>query len=143
MKLLLDTVVFLRAILDKDLSPRAVQLLTDVENERYLSAVSSWEICIKYSKGRLRLPEIPEHFIPKHRHQLAAEELPLDEESVLHVTRLPQFGQVRSISSALDVLEVPVVMWLIVLLFLAEIIRQMPQNCGGVSRTAFKRCNAT
>jgi len=71
-------------------TPRAVQLITDVENERYLSAVSSWEICIKYSKGRLRLPEIPEHFIPKHRHQLAAEELPLDEESVLHATRLPQ-----------------------------------------------------
>ena len=90
MKLLLDTVVFLRGALGRDLSPRALQLLMDVENERYLSAVSSWEICIKYAKGRLPLPEIPELFIPKHRDALATEELPLHEESVLHITRLPQ-----------------------------------------------------
>ena len=90
MKLLLDTVTFLDAVLQpEDLSPRAKALLLDPENERYFSIVSSWEIAIKYSLGRLALPSDPSHFIPEHRTKLAAEVLPIDEESVLHVTRLP------------------------------------------------------
>ena len=90
MKLLLDTVTFLRGTLGEErLSARAAALLLDPENERYLSSISSWEICIKYSKGRLPLPERPERFIPNHREKLAIQELRLDEESAVHVSRLP------------------------------------------------------
>ena len=90
MRLLLDTVTFLDAVLrPKDLSARAKDLLLDAENERYFSVASTWEITIKYSAGKLLLPDHPEQFIPEHRNKLAAGLLPIDEESVLHVTRLP------------------------------------------------------
>src|SRR5690242_12152864 len=90
MKLLLDTVTFLDAVLrPEELSARAKDLLLNQENERYLSIASLWEIVIKYSAGKLTLPEPPDQFIPEHRHKLAADVLPIDEESVLHMTRLP------------------------------------------------------
>ena len=90
MKLLLDTVTFLDAVLQpEDLSARARDLLVDSENERYVSIASSWEIVIKYSMGKLALPADPANFIPEHRDRLAAEALPIDEEAVLHMTRLP------------------------------------------------------
>ena len=90
MRLLLDTVTFLRAVLgESELSPRARDLLLDENNERYLSTVSSWEIAIKYSLGSLPLPEAPDRFIPRHREALATQPLMLDEESALHLARLP------------------------------------------------------
>jgi PIN domain nuclease of toxin-antitoxin system len=90
MKLLLDTVTFLDAVLDpKSLSSRVKDLLVDPDNERYFSIVSSWEIAIKYSMGKLALPDVPERFIPEHRDKLAADTLAVDEESVLHIVRLP------------------------------------------------------
>lgn len=52
--------------------------------------VSSWEIAIKYVLGTLPLPEPPDRFIPRQRERLAVESLPLDEESALHLARLPQ-----------------------------------------------------
>ena len=55
----------------------------------YLSSASSWEICIKYSLGRLPLPDPPEDYIPprllrdnilglsvEHRHALETRALP-------------------------------------------------------------------
>ena len=90
MKLLLDTVTFLDAVLDpKSLSSRVKDQLVDPDNERYLSIVSSWEIAIKYAMGKLGLPDVPERFIPEHRGKLAADTLAVDEESVLHIVRLP------------------------------------------------------
>ena len=90
MKLLLDTVTFLQAAAKpEELSVRARSLLTDPENERYVSTVSSWEIAIKYSLKKLGLEKPPEHFIPQHRAKLGAETLPLYEESALHLVRLP------------------------------------------------------
>ena len=90
MKLLLDTVTFLDAVIaPKDLSAKAKDLLLDPDNERYFSIVSSWEIAIKYSAGKLILPDSPDRFIPEHRKKLAADILAIDEESVLHVVRLP------------------------------------------------------
>ncbi|HLH30157.1 MAG TPA: type II toxin-antitoxin system VapC family toxin [Terriglobia bacterium] len=90
MKLLLDTVVFLDAVLrPQDLSARARGLLLDADNERYLSIVSSWEIVVKYSLGKLALPADPQFFIPEHRNRLATDLLHLDEESVLQIPRLP------------------------------------------------------
>jgi PIN domain nuclease of toxin-antitoxin system len=92
MKLLLDTVTFLDAVLDpKSLPPRVRDLLLHPESERYFSIVSSWEIAIKYSVGKLALPDTPERFVPEHREALAVDALALDEESVLHIVRLPHF----------------------------------------------------
>ena len=90
MKLLLDTATFLNAVLDPDaLSGRARDMLLDPDNTRYLSSVSTWEIAIKHAAGKIELSDRPDRFVPEHRRHLAAETLPLDEESTLQVARLP------------------------------------------------------
>ena len=90
MKLLLDTVTFLRAAFSaEDISPRATDLLLHSDSEIYVSIASYWEIGIKLSKGKLSLPESPDQFLRLHREKIGAAILSLDEESVLHVTRLP------------------------------------------------------
>lgn len=90
MRLLLDTATFLWLITDApDLSSRARELFVDPGNEVYLSAVSAWEIAVKYALGRLPLPEPPERFVPTQRQHHGIEALPLDEEAALHLVKLP------------------------------------------------------
>ena len=90
MRLLLDTAAFLWVVSDaSELSRRVRELVVDPENDVYLSAVSAWEIAVKHALGRLPLPDLPERFVPEQRRQQGIEELPLDEESALHLTRLP------------------------------------------------------
>ena len=90
MKILLDTVAFLWIILD---SPRLTttvrEAFADPANEVYLSAISTWEIAVKYALGRLKLPVRPAEFIPAQREQHGIQFLPLDEQSTLHVIGLP------------------------------------------------------
>jgi PIN domain nuclease of toxin-antitoxin system len=89
-KLLLDTVTFLNAVLDPPaLSDRARELLLDSGNSRYLSTVSAWEIAIKYSLGKIELSAAPDQFVPLHRGHLGTKTLDLDEASALQLTRLP------------------------------------------------------
>ena len=90
MRILLDTVTFLWAVTDApDLSDDARELFVDPGNEIYLSSVSTWEIVIKHSLGKLPLPEPPSRFVPAQRKQHSIDVLPLDEEATLHLTRLP------------------------------------------------------
>lgn len=90
MNILLDTCTFLWIITgDKKLSARAREHFINPENEIYLSVISTWEISIKHSLGRLPLPEKPEQFIPTQRKRHGVKTLPLDEESALYLTRLP------------------------------------------------------
>jgi PIN domain nuclease of toxin-antitoxin system len=70
-------------------SPAARSHLLDPANEVYLSAVSAWEIEVKHALGKLTLPEPPERYIPAQRQARGIDALPLDEESALHVARLP------------------------------------------------------
>ncbi|MDF0652045.1 MAG: PIN domain nuclease [Nitrospira sp. LK265] len=90
MKLLLDTCTFLWLITDDPaLSNKARELFTDPVNEAYLSTVSVWEMVVKFSLDKLHLPEAPERFIPeqRERHQIA--KLPLEEQAVFYLPRLP------------------------------------------------------
>ena len=90
MKMLLDTVSFLWLILDSPrLSRAAREAFADPANDVYLSAVSTWEIAVKYSLGRLKLPAAPAQYIPDQRERHAIQFLPLDESSTLHLARLP------------------------------------------------------
>jgi len=90
MKLLLDTCTFLWLISDASaLSNQARELFSAPENETYLSTVSTWEIAIKHSLGRLSFPESPQRFIPVQREKHGIESLSLDEESTLQLLRLP------------------------------------------------------
>jgi len=89
-RLLLDTVTFLWLVAEPDaLGTRAREAIVDPGNEVFLSAVSSWEIAIKHALGRLPLPEPVDRFVPTERDRHGVDSLPLDEESTLHLTRLP------------------------------------------------------
>ena len=90
MRLLLDTCTFLWIVTGaSELSEVARKLFVDPANEVYLSAVSAWEISLKYSLRTLPLPESPSRFVPASRaaHRIAP--LPLDEAAALAVDRLP------------------------------------------------------
>jgi PIN domain nuclease of toxin-antitoxin system len=90
MKLLLDTCAFLWVAADAPaLSKRARGLFQSPEHEVFLSAASAWEIAINHALGRLRLPEPPERFVIEMREAHGIASLPIDEESALHVSRLP------------------------------------------------------
>ena len=54
-----------------------------------MSSATSWEIAIKSAKGTLRLPNPPEHLVPAARERYGLGSLPIDEESALHVAKLP------------------------------------------------------
>jgi PIN domain nuclease of toxin-antitoxin system len=59
-KILLDTHTFLWFIAgDMQLDNYARQLIEEPNNERYISTVSVWEITIKSSLGRLKVPSPP------------------------------------------------------------------------------------
>ena len=61
MKLLLDTCTFLWLTKgSKELSSEAIGAFADPKSEVYLSAVSAWEINVKYRLGRLSLPLPPD-----------------------------------------------------------------------------------
>jgi len=90
MKLLVDTCTFLWIVGGGGvLPPRVREVYQSPENEVYFSAVSAWEIALKYATGRLPLPEVPERLVPAERERRGMSALPLDEEAALHVLRLP------------------------------------------------------
>ena len=89
-KLLLDTCTLLwLASKPHRLSRTATDAYLDPENECYLSTASAWEIAIKYSTGRLPLPDRPERYVPRVRERSGIASLAVDEESALHTARLP------------------------------------------------------
>jgi len=89
-KLLLDTCTFLWLTKgSEDLSPIAMDVFTDPKNEVYLSAVSTWEIIVKYRLGKLSLPLSPDKFIPKERKRHLITSLDLSEQDTLHLSKLP------------------------------------------------------
>jgi PIN domain nuclease of toxin-antitoxin system len=90
MRILLDTHIFLWFISgDTQLSADVRDAIRDPDNEVYLSAISVWEILVKYQLGKLPLPEYPEIYIPRQRdlHQILS--LALDESSVAQLAKLP------------------------------------------------------
>ena len=90
MRLLLDTCSFLWIASAPAMLPAAVLAqFRNPDNEVFLSAASAWEIAIKHGLGRLPLPEPPERFVPAERAAHGISPLPIDEESALHLSRLP------------------------------------------------------
>lgn len=89
MRLLLDTCTFLWLIGGEPLSAAAAAAIRVPSNEVLLSAVSVWEIAVKYRAGKLLLPEPPDRLIPARRRTRGIASLGFDEESALQVLRLP------------------------------------------------------
>ena len=90
MKLLLDTHIFWWFIsADTQLPQKVRDAIRDSDNEVDLSAISVWEVIVKYQLGKLLLPESPEIYLPKQRdlHQISS--LPFNETSVIQLAKLP------------------------------------------------------
>ena len=88
MKVLLDTCVFLWLLTGERPFPERVKAhLTN--DELSLSVASVWEISVKFAKGTLRLPVPPSRLVPDARKRYGISSLPVDEESALHIVKLP------------------------------------------------------
>jgi PIN domain nuclease of toxin-antitoxin system len=85
---LLDTGVWLWSVGETArISKKAREVMVDISNDIFLSAVTSWEIAIKAASGKLHLPEPPDLYVPR---RMAAQGLrPL---AVSHAHALAVFG---------------------------------------------------
>jgi len=90
MKILLDTCEFLWLVSgDAKLSVSVSAAIRNPNNQVFLSAISFWEISVKYNLGKLPLPQPPALFIPRQREQHLITSLSLDEAAVVHLAGLP------------------------------------------------------
>jgi len=90
MRALLDTHAFLWWITnDPRVSKKVREIISDGENELFLSVASGWEMAIKAGLGRLQLPPNLEHFILEQMALNAIESLPVQMSHALHVYKLP------------------------------------------------------
>jgi PIN domain nuclease of toxin-antitoxin system len=91
MRVLLDTQCWLWMASAPDrLTERARSLVETTDNELYLSAASAWEIAIKHSLGKLRLPEPPTRYVPSRLDAMGITPLPIDHAHALRVDTLPR-----------------------------------------------------
>jgi len=90
MKVLLDTHTFLWWITDDPkLSLRVRGIISDGENEIFISAATGWEIAIKAQIGRLKLPDEPRLFILEQLKINGMKSLPIEMRHALHISTLP------------------------------------------------------
>lgn len=90
MRLLLDTQCWLWMQAEPDrFSSETRKLLLAPDNELFLSAVSSWEIAIKYALGKLPLPEPPSTYVPSRMQSSGVIGLAIEHAHALHVQSLP------------------------------------------------------
>lgn len=89
MKCLLDTATFLWMIFGEEarLSKRALRIVQESE-EIHLSAVSVWEIVIKYGIGKLSLKAHPKTWLPEIVLEMGLKSLPISQRHVLEVAEL-------------------------------------------------------
>lgn len=91
MKAILDTHAFLWWVLDNPkLSGTARNFIIDPNNTIYLSAVSGWEMAIKWSMGKLTLPDQPYSFVRQQLEINNFSPLPIQMNHGLYVHELPE-----------------------------------------------------
>ena len=89
MSVLLDTLVWLWMLAAPErLSPAARELVENVDTKLLLSAASSWEIAIKYSLGRLAIPEPPQRYVPERMRATGVNALAIEHTQALRVSAL-------------------------------------------------------
>jgi len=78
MSFILDAHTLLWTIADqKKLSPKVIRILEDGNNEVFVSAITFWEISLKYSLGKLDLNGITPEQLPKLSEETGFSLLPL------------------------------------------------------------------
>jgi PIN domain nuclease of toxin-antitoxin system len=89
MKYLLDTSVWLWSVTTPlRISEEGRNLLDSGHEELYLSAVSAWEISIKWASGKLHLPDRPARYVPKFLAVQGIQPLPITHTHALAVSEL-------------------------------------------------------
>jgi len=90
MKVLLDTHAFLWWIMDDPrLSATARAIIADPDTVVHVSAACAWEIAIKTSLEKLRLPQSPSSYIPAQMQINGFNELAITVDHALHIHALP------------------------------------------------------
>jgi PIN domain nuclease of toxin-antitoxin system len=90
MRYLIDTHIFLWWNLGTgQLSKHIVDIISDAENEIFLSAASAWEITIKVARKKLSIPEEPAQFVPSRMQLHGFQPLPIHIRHVTGVYELP------------------------------------------------------
>jgi PIN domain nuclease of toxin-antitoxin system len=88
-KLLLDTRAFLWLHAEPERFGPHLAHIENTRNRLVVSAASSWEIAIKYARGRLSLPDPPERYVPELIRRIGAEFLAIEHRHALAVAALP------------------------------------------------------
>jgi PIN domain nuclease of toxin-antitoxin system len=89
-KYLLDTGIWLWSIGNVErIAPKGREVLTNGQEEIYLSAASSWEISIKAGLGKLHLPAPPAQCIPSFMARQNLLSLPVTHAHAVKVYDLP------------------------------------------------------
>ena len=91
MKVLIDTHILLWFYLEPHRIKRnALNFLKNTaDNEIFVSHVTAWEISIKYGIGKLKIPEVPEIWMPDRLRRAGFTHLPIKMQHVLRVHDLP------------------------------------------------------
>jgi PIN domain nuclease of toxin-antitoxin system len=88
-RILLDTQAWLWMLgAPERLNEEARQLVEDAGNDLLLSSASSWEIAIKWSLGKLELPDPPEDYVPSRLRTSGVTPIPIEHSHALRVTEL-------------------------------------------------------
>jgi PIN domain nuclease of toxin-antitoxin system len=98
-----SSVILANLVIGKDVIPEFLQedctpeklapvlnILEDAETTLLLSAISSWEIAVKWELGKLELPEPPERFVPDRMQRNGIEGLAVLHTHALGVANLPR-----------------------------------------------------
>jgi PIN domain nuclease of toxin-antitoxin system len=97
LRLLLDTCSFLWfAERPENLSSVARTALQRQETTLYLSSASLWEILVKFMAGKhmsLHVPQTPERYFVELRQRFDVAPLPISEDTVTQLTKLPPIHQ--------------------------------------------------
>ena len=90
MRYLLDTVVWVWSVWEPDrISRKAHEVMNDLDQEIFLSAVTAWEVAIKSGSGKLVLPEVPTTYVPRRMIEQGLRPLPVSHQHALAVFNLP------------------------------------------------------
>jgi PIN domain nuclease of toxin-antitoxin system len=110
-RVLLDTHVFLWLHSEPERLAEHLPVVEDRRNQLLVSAVSSWEIAIKYGLGRLPLPEPPERYVPERLRVIGAQALAIEHTHALAVAALPHLHRDpfdRLLVAQAGLLDVPI-----------------------------------
>lgn len=92
MKALIDTCTFIWLCAEPDrLSAAATAVLDDTDNSLLLSDVSALEITLKWSAGKLTLPDSPRTWVESQVRTWSMEHVPLSREHIYRAAELPEY----------------------------------------------------